>query len=95
MDKETSISFLFEILKKIHLNYELSKNKKIHDDKNNPQINSIFSDEAKGGTYRRLPDISKLGNLGYSPKILLLEGLTKTYQWMAENPDYYRQSFKK
>jgi nucleoside-diphosphate-sugar epimerase len=40
---------------------------------------------AKGGTLRRCPDITKLKNLGYIPKIPLKEGLKITAKWYDEN----------
>ena len=41
------------------------------------EVNIIPSELPKGGTDRRCPDISKLKNLGYNPKINLDEGLKK------------------
>lgn len=35
----------------------------------------------KGGTHRRCPDISKLSNLGYKPKIFLNKGLPQLADW--------------
>lgn len=40
---------------------------------------------AKGGTLRRCPDITKLKNLGYTPKIPFREGLKITAKWYDEN----------
>ncbi|MGB8216490.1 MAG: SDR family NAD(P)-dependent oxidoreductase [Candidatus Methanoperedens sp.] len=40
---------------------------------------------AKGGTLRRCPDITKLKNLGYRPKIPFREGLKITAKWYDEN----------
>lgn len=40
---------------------------------------------AKGGTYRRCPDITKLKGLGYAPKVLFHEGLKITAKWYDEN----------
>jgi nucleoside-diphosphate-sugar epimerase len=37
----------------------------------------------KGSPARRLPDISKLAALGYSPKVTLAEGLPPTVAWYA------------
>lgn len=41
----------------------------------------------KGSTSRRCPDITKLKNLGYRPKILLNEGLKLTVSWYDKNSD--------
>ena len=38
-----------------------------------------------GGTLRRCPDISKLGQLGYKPRVPLDEGLKTTLDWYWEN----------
>jgi nucleoside-diphosphate-sugar epimerase len=40
---------------------------------------------ASGGTPRRCPDITKLAQLGYSPKIYLREGLPIALRWYDEN----------
>ena len=40
---------------------------------------------AEGGTPRRCPDISKMNNLGYAPKINIEEGLKRTFEWYIEN----------
>lgn len=43
-------------------------------------------DESKpNGTYRKLMDVSKLGNLGWSSKIKLEDGLKSTYDWLVQN----------
>ena len=39
----------------------------------------------KGGTPRRCPDISKLRNLGYAPKVSLSEGLKEAVAWYDNN----------
>lgn len=39
----------------------------------------------KGGTYRRVPNISKLKKLGFKQKVKLSEGLLKTAHWYNEN----------
>jgi nucleoside-diphosphate-sugar epimerase len=48
-------------------------------------IDIVAGELQKGGTPRRCPDITKLKNLGYQPKISLQEGITKTAQWYVEN----------
>ncbi|MDN4522382.1 NAD-dependent epimerase/dehydratase family protein [Mycolicibacterium austroafricanum] len=40
---------------------------------------------ALGGTPRRCPDISKMRNLGYRPKVDLGEGLKRTIDWYVEH----------
>lgn len=40
-----------------------------------------------GGTPRRCPDISKLANLGYKPRVPLSEGLKPTLDWYWKNAD--------
>ncbi len=40
---------------------------------------------AQGGTLRRCPDISKLKNLGFKPRISLKEGLKITAEWYDKN----------
>lgn len=39
----------------------------------------------KGSPTRRLPDISKLAALGYTPKVTLAAGLDQTLDWYAEH----------
>jgi nucleoside-diphosphate-sugar epimerase len=38
-----------------------------------------------GGTMRRCPDITKLGNLGYDPKLSLAAGMKSIAEWYVEN----------
>ena len=38
-----------------------------------------------GSVTDRIPDISKITELGFSPKINFLEGLRKTHNWYLEN----------
>lgn len=64
-DKETKISHLIDLLLKI----------------TGKKTKPIFIPKDKAGTNRRLPDISKLKKLGYTPKIPLEEGLQLTYDW--------------
>lgn len=40
---------------------------------------------ARGGTHRRLPDISKIKKIGYKPKVSLRKGIAITAQWYNEN----------
>lgn len=45
------------------------------------KINPIFKEFEQHGTRRRVPDLSKINQLGFKPKINLKEGLKETYQW--------------
>lgn len=47
----------------------------------------IPGEPAKGGTPRRCPDITKLKNLGYAPRVPFSEGLKITAEWYDENSD--------
>ncbi len=54
-------------------------------------IQIISEPEAKGGTMRRLPDISKMESLGFKPQISLESGLKTTVAWYA---NYWRSHDK-
>ena len=47
----------------------------------------VPGESAEGGTPRRCPDITKLKNIGYKPKIPFSEGLKITARWYDENAD--------
>lgn len=49
------------------------------------QITIVPGKLQKGGTPRRCPDITKLSELGYTPKISFRQGLHKAAQWYDEN----------
>lgn len=49
-------------------------------------IELVPQGEAKGGTPRRCPDITKLKSLGYSASVPLQEGLQQTVDWYWEHP---------
>lgn len=51
----------------------------------NQKIEIVTSEGALGATNRRCPDISKMRQLGYSPKIGLDEGVEKTVNWYVKN----------
>lgn len=51
------------------------------------EIEVVPGNEAKGGTKRRCPDISKLKKLGYKPKVSFEEGLKITAKWYGKNSD--------
>tara|TARA_Y100000004_G_scaffold153207_1_gene176735 strand:- start:728 stop:988 length:261 start_codon:yes stop_codon:yes gene_type:complete len=39
------------------------------------------------GTPRKVMNVDKLLGLGWKPKVDMVEGLTKTYEWFKENYD--------
>ena len=45
----------------------------------------VFDTNMPDGTPRKFLDTEKLKNLGWKPKINLVEGITKTYQWYSDN----------
>jgi nucleoside-diphosphate-sugar epimerase len=49
------------------------------------EIELIAGKPAPGGTARRCPDISKLGKLGYKPRVTLSDGLKPTLDWYWRN----------
>ena len=49
------------------------------------EIELIAGKPAAGGTARRCPDISKLAQLGYKPRVPLSEGLKPTLDWYWHN----------
>jgi len=49
------------------------------------RIEIVPGPPADGGAWRRCPDIAKIAALGYSPKILLREGLAITTKWYRDN----------
>ena len=69
--KDNSDRWIHEILGKIH----------------GAKIIPEYKNFSKPGTKRRVPDITKLKKLGYTPLVTLDEGLKKTYDWYA---NYYR-----
>jgi nucleoside-diphosphate-sugar epimerase len=51
----------------------------------------ILTDPTKpDGTPRKLMDVSRLAQMGWSARIGLDEGIAQTYQWFLENADSYR-----
>ena len=53
---------------------------------------NIFWDSSKpDGTLRKLLDISKIKQLGYSHKYSLNDGLIKTYKWFLDNQNSIRR----
>ncbi len=51
------------------------------------EIELIAGPPAPGGTTRRCPDISKLGSLGYKPRVPLSAGLRPTLAWYWSHPE--------
>ncbi len=52
----------------------------------------IVTDPSKpNGTLRKLMDVSRLTQMGWSAQIGLDKGLAQTYQWFLENADSYRR----
>ena len=49
-----------------------------------------FDASLPDGTARKLLDVSRLESLGWQAKTSLEEGLSRTYAWFLENPDYRR-----
>ena len=49
------------------------------------EIDLVAGKPAPGGTARRCPDISKLGRLGYKPRVTLGDGLKPTLDWYWRN----------
>jgi len=49
------------------------------------ELEMVFEPDAAGSTVVRCPDISKMGALGFAPRISLSEGVRKTTDWYAAN----------
>ncbi len=47
------------------------------------KIQILQGPEASGGTPRRCPDITKIGGLGFKPRVSFNEGLRRTVEWYA------------
>lgn len=69
IDKETTILDLIQLIEKV----------------SNKKIRPILKEKINAGTTRRIPDISKIRNLGFTPKISLEKGLKITFDWLLEN----------
>lgn len=51
----------------------------------------VFDSSKPDGTPRKLMDVSRLKNLGWSYSIKLENGLNKTYQWFLQNQNSFRK----
>lgn len=58
------------------------------------EVEIIPGKEAKGGTKRRCPDITKLKKLGYEPKVSFEKGLKITAKWYDKNSDQRQYKLK-
>jgi GDP-L-fucose synthase len=55
-------------------------------------LGEIYWDSTKpDGTPRKLMDVSKMYNEGWTAKINLDDGITATYQWFLENQNSYKE----
>ena len=68
-DEEISIEHLFQIINKYHKN----------------RLRLKFKKGVSGSPQRRCPEISKIRNLGFSPKFNINDGLKKTKEWYKKN----------
>lgn len=51
----------------------------------------VFDASKPDGTPRKLMDVSRLADLGWTFNVSLEQGLTTTYQWFLENQDSFRK----
>lgn len=51
----------------------------------------VWDGSKPDGTPRKLMDISKMHTLGWQHKVLLKEGIEKTYTWFLKNQDRYKE----
>jgi len=54
------------------------------------QGNIVFDSSKPDGTPRKLLDVSKINNLGWTPKISLREGIQSAYNWFVEHMSVLR-----
>ena len=52
--------------------------------------NLVFDTTRPDGAPRKLLDVARLKNMGWTYNIKLKEGLKSTYQWFLENADSFR-----
>ena len=45
----------------------------------------VFDASKPDGTPRKLLDIGKINDLGWSPSVSLVDGIAKTYRWYTQN----------
>jgi GDP-L-fucose synthase len=52
----------------------------------------ISNDPSKpDGAMRKLMDVSRLADMGWTAKVALHEGVSETYQWFLDNQDAFRR----
>jgi GDP-L-fucose synthase len=51
----------------------------------------IWDDTKPDGTPRKLMDVSKMHNIGWNHQVNLEEGIQKTYNWLLENIENFKQ----
>jgi GDP-L-fucose synthase len=49
-----------------------------------------FDETKPDGTMRKLQDVSRMKALGWEAKVVLRDGIEKTYQWFLENQESFR-----
>jgi UDP-glucose 4-epimerase len=49
------------------------------------ELQFVCEPDAEGSTVIRCPDVSKLGALGYTPRVALAQGVRRTAEWYAAN----------
>jgi GDP-L-fucose synthase len=52
----------------------------------------VFDPSRPDGTPRKLTDVTRLSELGWTARIPLLDGLTRTYEWFQEHRSSLRQA---
>jgi nucleoside-diphosphate-sugar epimerase len=58
----------------------------------NKKIKIVPGKLQPGGTARRCPDITKISELGFTPKVTLYEGLKETCEWYKNNSNILRSN---
>ncbi len=51
-----------------------------------PEVNLVFDPSKPDGMPRKALDVSKLRDLGWSPRIEFADGLRDTYEWFLAQP---------
>ena len=50
-----------------------------------------FDPSKPDGTPRKLQDVSRMKALGWEAKVMLREGIERTYAWFLENQENFRK----